>query len=91
MAVLTNDDFTQIKKIIRNNPTARATFKAWGLSKAEYKAMFQAAETWFANGFNATPLTSFKMTLEAEAGIMTNAQAKQVGYAWMGWRFRNNP
>ena len=91
MATLTNDDFTEIKKIIRNDPTARSTFKVWGLSKAEYKAMFQAAEDWFVNGFDATPTSSFKAALEVEAGTMTNAQAKQVGFAWMGWRFRNNP
>ena len=91
MAVLDNDDFTQIKKFIRNDPTARAEFKAWGLSKQEYKDMFQAAEDWFVNGFTATPSNSFKAALEVEAGAMTNAQAKQVGYAWMGWRFRNNP
>jgi hypothetical protein len=91
MAVLGNNDYQQIKKIIRNDPVSRAEFKSWGLSKQVWMDMFQAAEDWFVNGFDATPSNSFKAALEAEAGAMTNAQAKQTGYAWMAWRAQEKP
>lgn len=91
MAVLTNADYQQIKKFVRNDPTARATFKAWGLDKQTYKDVFQAAEDWFVNGFSTTPSSSFKAALEAQVGAMTNDQAKQIGFVWMEWRFRANP
>jgi hypothetical protein len=91
MAILTNADYQQIKKLAKNDLTARAEFKAWGLSKQVWMDLFQAAEDWFVNGFTATPSNSFKDALEVEAGAMTNAQAKQVGYVWMGWRYANNP
>ena len=54
MATLNNNDFQDIKKIIRRDPTARAEFKAWGLEKATWKATFQAAEDWFVDGFSVS-------------------------------------
>jgi hypothetical protein len=91
MAVLTNDDYQDIKKFIKNDPTARAEFKAWGLNKQVWMDMFQAAEDWFVNGFLSTPSNSFKEALEVEAGAMTNGQAKQVAFVWMCWRSKANP
>ena len=91
MAILEDSDFQDIKKRIRNDPVARAEFKAWPLSKQVWKDVFQAAEDWFVNGFTATPSSSFKAALEVEAGAMTNAQAKQIGFVWMGWRHAKNP
>jgi hypothetical protein len=75
MATLDNGDFTNIKKIIKRDPTYRDTFKLWGLDKVTWKAAFQAAEDWFVNGFTTTPTTSFKTAIEAETGAATNAQA----------------
>ena len=92
MAILDNTDFQKIKKIIKSDPAASGVFKTWGLSKAELKSAFQAAEDWFVTGFTVTPTTSFKASLEAsDAGSMTDAQAKQVGFIWMAWRFKVNP
>ena len=91
MAILDNEDFTNIRQYIARDPTAKATFKSWGLSKQVWKDTFQAAEDWFVNGFTTTPTNSFKAALEVEAGATTNAQAKQVGFIWMNWRFVANP
>lgn len=91
MATLANGDFEAIKQKIKSDPVSNTVFKAWGLSKGQWKAVFQAAETWFVTGFTSTPTTSFKAALEAALGAgMTNAQAKQVGFVWMGWRFDKN-
>ena len=91
MATLDNSDFTTIKNIVRSDAPSKAAFKAGGLSKDEYKAVFQAAETWFSTGFTSTPTTSFKDALDVEAPGITNAQAKQVGLVWMCWRFKVQP
>jgi hypothetical protein len=91
MAVLTNTDYQKIKKFIRNDSTAKAEFKAWGLDKQTWKNVFQEAEDWFVDGFTSTPLTSFKAALEVEAGASTNTQIKQTAYAWMCWRVKVKP
>ena len=91
MAILDNDDFHDIKKIIRRDATARAVFKAWGLDRPTWKILFQTVEDWFVNGFSTTPSNSFKAEVETVTGTATNAQAKQVGYVWMGWRHKANP
>ena len=92
MATLTNADFQDIRRRVYADATYRASFKAWGLSKAQYQAALQAAETWFVGGFTVAPTTSFKAAIEAAIGqSCTSAQAKLVGYAWAGWRFSANP
>ena len=48
-------------------------------------ALFQAAEDWFVGGFNTTPSSSFKAALEGIAGLMTNAQARNVSVIWARW------
>jgi len=87
MAVLDNDDFTEIKNQIRGS-THRDTFRSWGLDKPTWKLLFQAAEDWNINGFTVTPTTSFKAALEVEGGAMTNAQAKAVAKIWSQWSFK---
>jgi hypothetical protein len=91
MATLTNDDFSAIKKMVKQNATYRDEFKQWPLDKPTWKAAFQAAEDWFVNGFLTTPASSFKAAIEAETGAATNAQVKALGWVWLGWRFRTNP
>lgn len=92
MATLTNEDFQDIRQRVYADATYRASFKAWGLSKAQYEAALQGAETWFVGAFTTTPSTSFKAAIEAAIGTTcTNAQAKLIGFAWMGWRFGANP
>lgn len=91
MATLANEDFTNIRQYIAHDTAAKDEFKSWGINKATWKALFQAAEDWFVDGFTTTPTSSFKAALEAEAGAMTNAQAKQIGFIWMHWRFVMNP
>ena len=91
MPILTDSDFRDIKKRIRKDPGARAEFGAWGLSKQAWKSVFQVVEDWFVSGFSTTPASSFKSALTAEVGVITNAQAKQIGFVWMGWRYAKNP
>ena len=91
MAILDNTDFNAIAKLIKKDPTEYAEFKAWGLSKSVWKSAFQTAEDWFIDGFLVSPTTSFKAEIETVTGATTNARAKAVGYAWMGWRYRRNP
>lgn len=85
MAVLDNSDFTEIAQFIRNSPN-KAEFKAAGFSKADWKALFQAAEDWFVGAFNTTPTTSFKGALDAVV-TTTSGQAQAIGKVWMNWRF----
>ena len=91
MATLTDEDYRTIKEIARADDTAWTTFKTWGLSTPVFKSALQAAETWFVNGFSTAPSTSFKSAIEVETGTCSNAQAKQIGWVWMGWRNRINP
>lgn len=91
MAVLANADYTDLKKRIRRDPASEAEFRGWGLSKATWMAMFQTIEDWFVNGFTVQPTNSFKDEIETETGPCSNAQAKQAGYVWMGWRYARNP
>jgi hypothetical protein len=85
MAVLDNNDYTQIKRLIQSNPDAKAIFKVWGLDKQTWKDLFQAAEDWFVGAFTTTPTTSFQDALDAVA-TTTTAQAKWVGKVWFMWR-----
>lgn len=91
MATLDSSDFEAIRRHTREDPTALAVFKSWGLSKPIWYSLFQATEDWFINGFSVAPTTSFKATVEGITGACTNNQAKQVGYVWMGWRHDRNP
>ena len=95
MATLNNDDFTSIKQYVRNDDNARAEFKSWPLDKATWKALFQAMEDWFVDGFAVTPTESTKDALDAELPVelqpITNAQAKQVGRIWAQWRSAADP
>ena len=86
MATLTPADYQEIQQAIAGS-TVKPTFKAWGLNRTTWMALFQAAETWFTNGFLNTPPSSFKAALEAVAGTMTNQQAIAIGKIWMQWRF----
>lgn len=90
MATLNSTDYEQIRQKIKSDPVSNAAFRTWGLSKSTWYALFQAAETWFVTGFTSTPTTSFKAAVEAVTGTATNAQAKQVAFVWMGWRFEKN-
>ena len=85
MATLTDSDFTQIKHLVRNDSNAWTIFQTWSLSKATWKALFQAAETWFVSAFNTTPATSFKAALDAVVTTTAN-QAKWIGKIWFMWR-----
>ena len=82
MAVLTNADFQQAKEWIRRNPTAKTELKAWGLSKAVFKAALQEIEDWQTNGFSTTPTESLKAAVETHTGAATNAQVKQLSNVW---------
>jgi hypothetical protein len=87
MATLTNEDFTTIKRLIQNNATLRATFKAWGLSKADYKAMFQAIENWVTDGFSVTPANSLSTAItNAVTGSPDQTQRKHATDAWTLWK-----
>lgn len=87
MATLTDSDYTEIARIIRNDPTFDNTFRSWSFSRPTWKALFQAAETWFTGAFNTTPSTSFKAALDAVATTTAN-QAKWIGRIWFEWRLR---
>lgn len=88
MAALVDADFQAIRNIVRSEPAQWAAFKVWSMSKAQYRAAFQAMETWFVDGVTARPATSLKAALEAAIGAtLTIAQVKLIGYAWAGWRF----
>jgi hypothetical protein len=90
MATLTSQNYMEIRQHITSNPTLKATFRAWGLSKQNWYAGFQAAENWFTGGFNtAAPATTFKAAVEAGIGAgCTVAQAATLGKVWMQWRFK---
>jgi len=85
MATLGDSDFTQIKELVRSNPNAWTIFKAWNLSKATWKALFQAAENWFVSAFSVTPASSFKAALDAVTATTVN-QARWIGKIWFMWR-----
>lgn len=91
MATLNSQDFKDIQQRIRSDPAARAEFKTWPLTKQQWYDLFQAAETWFVSAFTTTPTTSFKAALAVVYPSITNAQAKQIAFVWMGWRFMRNP
>ena len=71
--------------MIRGNAEARQIFKTWSLSKANFYALFQAAETWFVGAFNTIPATSFKAALDAVSATTAN-QARWFGKIWFMWR-----
>ena len=86
MATLADVDYRQIQQLVRNNDAARALFKSWGLSKATWRSLFQAAENWFVGAFSGpAPATSFKTALDAVA-TTTLTQARWVGKIWFMWR-----
>ena len=87
MATLDSADFTELRQIIHSNPSLRAVFKSWGLSKQDWYNLLQASENWFVNGFLNTPSTSYKAALAATVPSITNAQAKNIAKIWMQWRF----
>lgn len=91
MAVLTNDDFTKIKKYIRQDETYRQTFKDWGLDKPSWKGAFQNLEDWFVDAISITPTTTWKAAIEVATGAATNAQAKATAWVWGKWRAAENP
>jgi hypothetical protein len=91
MATLTNEDFTAIKKLIKQHETYHETFKAWGLDRPTWEAAFQEAEDWFVSGFLTAPSNSFKAAIETQTGAATNAQVKALGWNWMAWRVPVNP
>jgi len=83
--ILTDADYTQIRDLVRGNPVIWADAKIWSLSKPTWRALFQAAENWFATAFNSVPPTSFKAGLDAVTTI-TVARAKNIGKIWFMWR-----
>jgi hypothetical protein len=85
MAQLTDADYSQIKKIIKSNPTAHQILKDWGLDKTTWKALFQETEDWNVDGFTVTPTTSFKAALDAITAT-TNQQAKMIWSVWAEWQ-----
>lgn len=87
MATLTDENFTEIKNIIRNDSSLHSVFRNWVLSKSVYKAAFQSAEDWFVNGFSQAPSSSFKAAIELVTGATTVARAKALAVAWIKWRF----
>ena len=88
MATLTNADFTEIRRRLYNDPIARATFRSWALAKADWKSLFQTAETWFTGGFSTRPATSLKAAFDAVTAT-TNAQAQQVAWLWVNWKYKH--
>ena len=91
MATLSNEDFHEIKKIIRQDPVSNQVFKELSLSRYAWENTFQAAEDWFVDGFNTPPPTSFKAAVEVHAGALTGFQTKEIGYVWMAWRSSKKP
>lgn len=85
MATLNDADYTQIALFIRNDATIRQTFKTLSFSKATWKALFQAAETWFVDALTVRPATSFEAALDAVAQV-TTVQARQIAKIWFIWR-----
>ena len=87
MATLTSSDFTAIKHIIKRDPSAKAVLWGLGLTKSTWYALFQETEDWFVGGFGSTPTSSLKAAMETHAGTLTNVQAKEIAWVWMGWRY----
>ena len=85
MATLNNADFTEIKKLIKRDATARDIVNAWGLDKQTWKDLFQEAEDWNTNAFLTTPTTSFKAALDVIT-TTTNQRAKMIWTIWSRWK-----
>ena len=86
MAVLTNEDFTRIKHMLRSDPAAVSQMTAAALSKQAWKDTLQALEDWWqATGQQ----TAIKTAMDAAAGVtLTNQLAKKLGKVWMQNKFR---
>jgi len=85
MATLTDQDFIKIQQHIKSDPEINNVFRSWGISKSQWRSLFQAAETWFTGSFNTTPTESFKAALD-NVVTTTATQAKWVGKVWFAWR-----
>ena len=91
MAQLTSNDYKDIKNRIRRDPDTLSEFKTWGLEKSVWYSIFQAVEDWLVGGFNGVPVTSLKAAIETQSGPISAAQAKEVAFVWMGWRYAKKP
>lgn len=87
MATLTGADYQEIRQVINSDATIKAVFKAWGLSKQTWYAVYQAVEDWVVNGFATQPASSLKVAIDAVVGTSTNAQARKIVLTWIRWRF----
>lgn len=87
MATLDNDDFSEIKRITKNDANMWNVLKSWGLSKSTWQSALQAVENWFVEAFNVlAPNTTIKEEIETVTGTCTNAQANQLVRSWIRWR-----
>lgn len=84
MAVLTNDDYGQIRESLYKASFGKEELKALPNlpSEAQLKAAFQAIEDFWAN--NAATL---KTNMETALGrSITAALARKIGRAWLEWK-----
>ncbi len=86
MAVLTNVEFTLFKRRMRElaiaNPTLRADLQAAQLSKANWKAAFQAVE----DGYNSRRAAIGAEVDTAAGQTLTNTIKKAMEDTWMPWK-----
>lgn len=89
MATLTDPDFVYIQQIIKNQPTLRTEFRGWTLTKAVWRAAFQATEDYVVNGFSVRPATSIRAAIESQTGATTSARAQALFSAYVAWKLKS--
>ena len=89
MAVLVDADFVHIQQFIRSQPTLKAEFKGWALTKAVWRAGLQACEDYAVGAFSVRPAGSWRAAIEAQTGATTGARAQAVISAWAYWKNRS--
>ncbi len=84
MAALTSEDFTAYKRVLRNDPAAKAEMRALTPSKQAWMAALQALEDGYASRRGA-----LKGEMDTAIGVtMTNALALKLEKVWMQQKAR---
>ena len=82
MAVLTDEDYTALKRALRADPAAKAEMRALSPAKQDWMDALQGMEDWWVvNRVNA------KAAMETASGLtLTNALAKKLGKVYFARR-----
>lgn len=84
MAVLTNSDYTELRKAVYRLGFGKEELKALPYlpNKSQLKAVFQEIEDYWENN-----QVTLKSDMDAAMGqTMTNPLAKKFGKVWMKWK-----